>query len=112
MKLPCPPLAWSAMLSSWIFWYSGVNGACWAGPNALVGSYLTPWPPSRGLIGSHWPFQLGYFISAAGAPTVAVSAAASTSAPIELPLRHDIAVSPCTAEGRDEATLAIIAPWL
>src|SRR6202521_3139440 len=85
-KLPCPLLAWSAMLSSWIFWYSGVSGACCAGPNALVGSNFTPCPPRRGLIASHWPFQLGYFASLAARapPIVIISAAASTNVPVEL----------------------------
>src|ERR1700674_5510629 len=86
-KLPCPLLAWSAMLSSWIFWYSGVSGACCAGPKALVGSNFTRWPPRRGLIASHWPFQLGYFASLAACtpPIVTNSAAASANAPVELP---------------------------
>src|SRR5580700_4683835 len=87
-KLPCPPLAWSAMLSSWIFLYSGVSGASCAGPKALYGSNLIDWPPRRGLTVSHWPLQLGYFASAACAPLVAppmviISAAASANAPVE-----------------------------
>src|SRR5580700_1317364 len=86
MKLPWPPRAWSAMLSWWTFWYSGVSGACCAGPNALFGSNFTPWPPSLGLIASHWPFQLGYFkpSAACALPTVTISAAASANTPAEL----------------------------
>src|ERR1700722_11189347 len=77
------------MLSSWTFWYSGVSGACWARPHALVGSNLMAWPPRRGLMTSHWPFQLGYFASSAAlAPAVIISAAASATttafAPVEL----------------------------
>src|SRR5579863_809575 len=69
------------MLSSWTFWYSGVSGACWAGPNGLLGSNLTPWPPSRGLIASHWPFQFGYFgASAACAAPIDAITAANTNA--------------------------------
>src|SRR5262249_29545753 len=38
-KLPNPPCAWSAMLSSWTLRYSGVSGACWASPQGLVWSW-------------------------------------------------------------------------
>src|SRR6266700_5445736 len=74
------------MLSSWTFWYSGVSGACCAGPQALVGSNLITWPPRRGLMVSHWPLQLGYFASSAACapPIVAVSAAANANAPVKL----------------------------
>src|SRR5437660_5337448 len=84
------------MLSSWTFRYSGVSGACCAGPHALVGSNLIAWPPRRGLIGSHWPFQLGYFASsAARAPPIdSISATANANAPAEL--RYDIKyILPC-----------------
>src|SRR5260370_2574802 len=82
------------MLSSWTFWYSDVSGACCAGPHALVGSNLIAWPPRRGLIGSHWPFQLGYFASsAARAPPIdSISATANAHAPVEL--RYDIKYPP------------------
>src|SRR5260370_33259653 len=83
------------MLSSWTFWYSDVSGACCAGPHALVGSNLIAWPPRRGLIGSHWPFQFGYFASsAARAPPIdSISAMANANAPVEL--WYDIHVLPC-----------------
>src|SRR5712671_662319 len=73
------------MLSSWTFWYSGVSGACCAGPHALVGSNLIAWPPRRGLMTSHWPFQLGYFASSAARapPIVSISAAANANAPVK-----------------------------
>src|SRR5262245_55567111 len=66
------------MLSSSTFWYSGVSGACWPGPQGLVGSKVTRWPPRPGvMIRFHWPFQLGYFASSAcAAPSVMVSAVA------------------------------------
>src|ERR1700681_1010542 len=97
-KLPCPPWAWSAMLSSWIFLYSGVSGASCAGPKGLYGSNLIDWPPRRGLTVSHWPLQLGYFASAACAPltiavdAVPISAAASAATPVELP--YDMIILP------------------
>src|SRR5260370_1434933 len=83
------------MLSSWTFWSSDVSGACCAGPHALVGSNLIAWPPRRGLIGSHWPFQFGYFASsAARAPPIdSISAMANANAPVEL--WYDIHVLPC-----------------
>src|SRR5262249_32283268 len=89
----------SAMLSSWTFLYSGVSGACCAGPHALVGSNLIAWPPKRGLMGSHWPFQLGYFASsAARAPPIdSISATANANAPVEL--RYAIHVLPCVVAG-------------
>src|SRR5262249_62283462 len=69
------------MLSSSTFWYSGVSGASWARPQALVGSNLMACPPRRGLMASHCPFQLGYFISAAASKltgrVVAIEAGAS-----------------------------------
>src|SRR5712671_2951254 len=82
------------MLSSWTFWYSGVSGACCAGPHALVGSNLIAWPPRRGLMTSHWPFQLGYFASsAARAPPIgSISVTANANAPAEL--RYDIHILP------------------
>src|ERR1700724_2294002 len=69
------------MLSSRTFWYSGVSGACCAGPHGLVGSNLIAWPPRRGLTVSHWPFQLGYFASSAAraTPIVAVTAASANA---------------------------------
>src|SRR6266446_6714860 len=51
MKLPCPPWAWSAMLSSWTFWYSGVSGASCAGPNRFVGRYDVLEVETRGFKG-------------------------------------------------------------
>src|SRR6202049_5139768 len=68
------------MLSSSTFRYSGVSGACCAGPHGLVGSNLIAWPPRRGLTVSHWPFQLGYFASSAARATPIVSASAAASA--------------------------------
>jgi hypothetical protein len=35
LSMPCPPLRWSAMLASRIFWYSGLSGACCASPGRL-----------------------------------------------------------------------------
>src|SRR6266851_5983006 len=83
------------MLSSWTFRYSGVSGACCAGPQALVGSNLIAWPPKRGLMASHSPFQLGYFASSAACapPIIAIIAAANAKAAVEL--RYTISFLPC-----------------
>src|SRR6516165_11341523 len=93
------------MLSSWTCRYSGVSGACCAGPHALVGSNLIAWPPRRGLMGSHWPFQLGYLASSAAcaAPMVTTSAAANANAPVEL--RYDISILPCGLLDRDRRNI-------
>src|SRR5712671_7908105 len=95
------------MLSSWTFWYSGVSGACCAGPHALVGSNLIAWPPRRGLMTSHWPFQLGYFASSAARapPIVSISAAANANALAEL--RYDITYPPlrCRLLDRDRRNI-------
>src|SRR5260221_14070073 len=82
------------MLSSWTFRYSDVSGACCAGPHALVGSNFIAWPPRRGLMASHWPFQLGYFASSAARapPIVSMSAAANANAPVEL--RYNMSILP------------------
>jgi hypothetical protein len=63
------------------------SAACCAGPKALFGSNLTLWPPRRGLMVSHWPFQLGYFASLAACapPTITISAAAATNTPGRAP---------------------------
>src|SRR5258707_12746100 len=73
------------MLSSRTFLYSGVNGACCAGPAALVGSNFTgDWPPNGGLMASHWPFQFGYFASShARASAVGNDSAARRTTPIK-----------------------------
>src|SRR5712672_969404 len=82
--MPCPPAAWSTRLASKRAWYSGVNGGCCAGPQALVGSktLARPWPtPTVFAFGPrrHWPFKSGYFVSSnAHAPTTVDSSAASS----------------------------------
>jgi hypothetical protein len=67
------------MLSSWIFWYSDVNGAllCWA--KSLVRIELHALTSQAG---DRVPlaFPIGVFHSASAPPIVAVSAAASASA--------------------------------
>src|SRR5262249_17935655 len=53
------------------------------------------WPPSRGLMVSHWPFQFGYFASsAARALLMIVSAAATATATVTVELRSTMAVLP------------------
>src|SRR6266852_4760600 len=83
------------MLSSWTFRYSGVSGACCAGPHALVGSNLIAWPPRRGLMGSHWPLQLGYFASSAACARPMVTNTATANANARAKLRYDIKSPPC-----------------
>src|SRR5712671_340624 len=56
MFSPWPPSAWSAMLASKIFWYSGMSGACWVRPGRLVWSHWIPAPGGR----FHWPEKSGY----------------------------------------------------
>src|SRR5258708_5155813 len=99
-ELPSPPWAWAAMLSSCTFRYSRVSRACCAGPHALVGSNLIAWPRRRGLMASHWPFQLGYFASSAAPapPIVSTSAAANTNAAVEL--RYDMSIPPLRLSDR------------
>src|SRR6266700_1575544 len=84
------------MLSSRTFWYSGVSGACCAGPQALFGSYFITWPPRRRLMACHWPFQFGYFASSAARtpPIVMVNAAASAIAAGPMELWFDMALLP------------------
>ena len=81
-KLPSPPLAWSAMLSARTFWYSGVSGACCPKPHGLVWSN-DGCPPSPGTTNrAHAPRQSGYFASAACAPPIGSTNAATAMAPI------------------------------
>src|SRR5258707_7735109 len=63
-----PPAAWSARLASKRAWYSGVRGACCAGPHPLVGSKVLnrpPRTPATLALGPrrHCPFRSGYLVS-------------------------------------------------
>src|SRR5260370_16072390 len=86
LTLPCPPLAWSAMLASRIALYSGVSGACCPKPQGLVWSN-DGMPPSPGTTKRvHWPLRSGYFVSSnaralpsASAETASAAAAVRTS---------------------------------
>src|ERR1700730_12425500 len=85
VKLPCPPLAWSAMLASRTALYSDVSGASCPNPQGLVWSN-EGWPPSPGTTTRvHWPFKLGYFVSSKGcAPPIHIDNAVSATAQIKL----------------------------
>src|ERR1700730_15331959 len=84
-KLPSPPLAWSARLSSRTFLYSGVSGASCPNPQGFVWSN-EGWPPSPGTTNrAHAPFQSGYFApSAARTPPIGSASVATAIAPNKL----------------------------
>src|SRR4051794_94887 len=78
------------MLCSRTFWYSGVSGACWAIPAGFVGSKV-----AFGVAGTQWPFQFGYFASAAAALLAAMASTAATATAIApLACRSDITFLP------------------
>src|SRR5271169_1133125 len=75
-QLPGPPAFTSAVMSSKIFWYSGVSGGLPASAIQLFGL------PVR----THWPLKSGYFPKSTtwAADGVASSAVANAIAQIEL----------------------------
>src|ERR1700690_1437038 len=79
-QLPGPPAFWSAVLSSKIFWYSGVSGGGPASSRQLFGL------PVR----THCPLRSGYFPKSTTWATHGVASIAAAIAMAQIELRYSM----------------------